>query len=526
MAHAFQRLGRYLIEKEIASGGMATVYRAKLIGIEGFEKEVAIKKIQPFWSHKQEFVKMLIDEAKILVHLHHDNIVHVIELGKEKNAYFIVMEYVNGFDLKKIIKKLNSQKKTLDTSLACHIVKEVCRGLTFAHTRKNQNGESLNIVHRDISPQNILLGFEGEVKITDFGIAKILGKNRDTQTGVLKGKFSYMSPEQSLGQEVDQKTDIFSLGLLLYEMIFGKKCFEGENDLEILEKVKSAQVLYPPQADAFLMLILKKALCKDVNKRYQTVAEFQHDIESFENSLKKRATTQDLKSLLQQLFPKYSDAENRQFDSQESDSNVTTSFVTSYNTVIAENTVKETEKPFITYSYQPEEMPLLPKSSQKRSPFSWIVLATVLIFSYAVFYLYQKSEPDLTAARLVHHSEQTAERILTHDFLPEPKNLIARNSRVPTENSPAPQSGFVTFFAKPWAHITIKEEKLQTPATFELPGGTHEISIYYPPTGKQFQAIFEVIENESASCQILMKKSKPEVVCEKQNDQDENLKQF
>lgn len=509
MAHAFQRLGRYLINREIASGGMATVYRATLIGVEGFEKEVAIKKIQPFWSHKQEFIKMLIDEAKILVHLNHDNIVRVIELGKEKEAYFIVMEYVDGFDLKKILKKMNAQGQTLDKPLVCHIMKEICRGLTFAHTRRNQNGEFLNIIHRDISPQNILIGFEGEVKITDFGIAKILGKTKDTQTGTLKGKFSYMSPEQALGQEVDQRTDVFSLGLIFYEMIFGKKCFDGENDLEILEKVKAARVVYPLQSDAFLTLILKKSLCKDMSKRYQTVDEFLRDVESFENCLNKRAHAQDLKSLLQNLAPKNPEIENSSFDFSQLNTQDTASQITSYNTVIAEDTQKENSNP-----------------SPKISQISWVILSVLLILVGTGFYFYRQPHSAMATApaRLHRHGAETALAISSRESDIEPKNLIALGTLPRTENLSRQNLAAVTFVAKPWANITIQEQKLQTPAKFELPPGAHDISIYYPPTGKHFEAVIEVVENKNQTCQIFLKKSEPKVLCEK--SQDENLKQF
>ncbi len=234
MSIAAQKLGRYIIIEEIATGGMATIYRAKLIGAAGFEKEVAIKKILSYWTHQKEFVDMLIDEAKTLVHLHHNNIVQVFELAKEADNYFVVMEFVKGWDLKKIINQLKQQNKKFPRELCLFIVKEICQGLQFAHTRKNSQGEDLQIVHRDISPQNILISREGNVKIADFGIAKIRGKSSETITGVLKGKFSYMSPEQARGEDVDARSDVFALGLLFFELLYGKKCFTGKNDLEIL----------------------------------------------------------------------------------------------------------------------------------------------------------------------------------------------------------------------------------------------------------------------------------------------------
>lgn len=302
MAQAFQKLGRYLIISEIAKGGMATIYRANLIGVAGFEKDVAIKKILPYWSHQKEFVDMLIDEAKVLVHLHHNNIVQVFELGKEKDSYFIVMEYVEGFDLKKVIKKLREQNKKLDLSLSCFIIKQICRGLEFAHSRKNKKGNPLNIVHRDISPQNILVNLEGDVKITDFGIAKVIGKSSETATGVLKGKFSYMSPEQALGQNIDLRTDIFALGSVFYELVFGQKCFDGKNDLDIIDKVKNAQVSFPEEIPDIQLDIFHRALAQNTNHRYQYVAEMRDEIEEMERELNLKASTNDLKSLLVEIF--------------------------------------------------------------------------------------------------------------------------------------------------------------------------------------------------------------------------------
>lgn len=302
MARAFQKLGRYLIVSEIARGGMATVYRAKLMGAAGFEKDVAIKKILPYWSHQKEFVDMLINEAKILVHLHHNNIVQVIELGKEGESYFIVMEYVNGFDLRRVLKRLKETGQRLSLGLACFIIKEVCQGLSFAHSRRNIRGEPLNIVHRDISPQNILINREGAVKITDFGIAKSMGRTQETATGVLKGKFSYMSPEQALGQRVTHHTDIFAVGSLFFELITGQKCFDGDNDLEIIEKVKTAQIAQPADIPAPLLKIIHKAMAKTPADRFKTAEELRLAIARAEKQLGLAADSQALQTFLENLF--------------------------------------------------------------------------------------------------------------------------------------------------------------------------------------------------------------------------------
>ncbi len=303
MPQAYQKLGRYLITDEIAQGGMATIYRGKLIGVAGFEKDVAIKKILPFWSHQKEFIDMLIDEAKVLVHLSHANIVHVIELCKEGDNYFIVMEYVPGFDLRKLTRKLGETGEVVPVDVACYMIRQVCLGLEFAHKRTNRKGERLNIIHRDISPQNILVSIEGNVKVTDFGIAKVIGKTSETATGVLKGKFSYMSPEQALGADIDQRTDVFALGALFYEILTGKKCFDGRNDLEIIEAVKNVTVDYPESLPEALVTLLRKALTKRPDDRYQNVTELKRDLERFERSENFSADDVTLKDFLRDAMP-------------------------------------------------------------------------------------------------------------------------------------------------------------------------------------------------------------------------------
>lgn len=302
MTEAFQKLGRYLLTEEIASGGMAVVYRGKLIGVDGFEKDFAIKKILPTWSDNPDFVRMLVNEAKVLVPLRHDNIVQVFELGKDQNSHFLVMEYVEGFDLKRILKRLHEKKRDMPLKLFCYVATEICHGLEFVHSRKNADGRPLGLVHRDISPQNILVSVDGHVKITDFGIAKIPGKSLETQAGLLKGKFSYMSPEQAMGLAVDEQTDVFALGTVLFEMITGKKAFDGENDFVIWEKVKTATVSWPPDLNPELKKILAKALDADKSKRYATTRDLRRDIEKIANSLPDRAEAFDLKLHLVSLF--------------------------------------------------------------------------------------------------------------------------------------------------------------------------------------------------------------------------------
>ena len=284
MTTAFpQQFGRYFLVDKIASGGMAEIFQAKLIGVEGFEKTVVIKRIHPFWSERRDFIAMLVDEAKLLVHLNHPNIVQVYELGREGETYFIAMEFVEGVDLRQLQNRLKSLGRSLPPEIACAIVVESLKGLHYAHDRCLKDRGRLDIVHRDVSPQNILLSFEGEVKVTDFGIAKAMTQTHETQTGVLKGKYAYMSPEQAVGAPLDSRSDLFSVGIVLYELLFERRLFAGKNDLETLENVRLAQVPWPEESKNLfpgLPQVLLRALQVRPQDRYATAEDFAEDLES------------------------------------------------------------------------------------------------------------------------------------------------------------------------------------------------------------------------------------------------------
>jgi serine/threonine protein kinase len=277
--------GKYYLTERLAVGGMAEIYKAKLIGVGGFERPMVVKQILPQLARNPSFVDMFIDEARIAVALTHGNIVQVYELGKMETTYFIAMEYVEGRDLADILDAAFQKEKFPGWELACFIAVEILHGLDYAHRRRDDGGKPLGIVHRDISPQNILVSFEGEVKITDFGIAKAVHKLAATQSGVIKGKFGYMSPEQAAGDDVDARTDIFSVGVLLYEMLTGRRLFHGRNDAESIEKVREAKVPTPSLmrsgVPAGLDPVVFKALARDRHERYPTSNAFQLDLSRF-----------------------------------------------------------------------------------------------------------------------------------------------------------------------------------------------------------------------------------------------------
>lgn len=220
---------------------MGELWLARSSGAAGWEKQVVLKTILPHLSDQPEFVERFLDEAHIATTLSHGNIVPVFELGHENDTYFLVMEYVDGWDLRTLLRRATAKEERVPESIALYIASEVCRGLDYAHTRKDEHDRPRNIVHRDISPANILLSRDGDVRIVDFGIASARSRLNQTLTGELRGKFAYMSPEQAAGETVDARSDLFSLGVVLYEMLAGVRPFEGNSDLEILGRVQRTE---------------------------------------------------------------------------------------------------------------------------------------------------------------------------------------------------------------------------------------------------------------------------------------------
>lgn len=264
--------GKYVLLERINVGGMAEVFKAKAFGVEGFERLVAVKRILPSIAEDQEFITMFIDEAKISVQLTHANIAQIFDLGKVGESYFIAMEFVHGKDLRAIFDRARKRGETTPVPMSCYIAMKICEGLDYAHNKKDPAGRDLNLVHRDVSPQNCLISYDGETKLIDFGIAKAAGKAGRTQAGILKGKFGYMSPEQVRGLPLDRRSDIFAVGIVLYELLTGERLFVGESDFSTLEKVRNVEIMPPStynrRIPEELEQIVLKALAKDVDDRY------------------------------------------------------------------------------------------------------------------------------------------------------------------------------------------------------------------------------------------------------------------
>jgi TonB family protein len=278
------RFGQYILEEHIATGGMAEVYRARMVGMEGFQKTVAIKRILSQLTGNEEFVNMLIDEAKLAAQLNHSNIIHIYDLGKIDRSYFIAMEYIEGKDLRSLLAECREHGTTVPIPLALHITALLASALDHAHNRRDFEDRELGLVHRDVSPQNVLISNDGDVKLCDFGIAKAASKATTTRAGALKGKLQYMSPEQAWGKDIDHRSDIFSLGLVLYEMLTGDKVFAGTSEKSVLEQVRDPKVAAPSKRNRDVPRevdrIVLKALEPDSDDRYQSARDLQHDLEA------------------------------------------------------------------------------------------------------------------------------------------------------------------------------------------------------------------------------------------------------
>jgi serine/threonine protein kinase len=306
--------GKYFLLERVNVGGMAEVFKAKATGVEGFERLVAVKRILPSIAEDEEFITMFVDEAKIAVQLTHANIAQIFDLGRVDGSFFIALEYIKGKDIRAIWNRARQRGELLPIPMSAYLVMKLCEGLDYAHNKRDATGGFLNLVHRDVSPQNIIVSYEGEVKIIDFGIAKAAGKAGKTQAGILKGKFGYMSPEQVQGLEIDRRSDIFGVGICLYELLTGERLFVGESDFATLEKVRNVDIMPPStynrRVPEELEQIVLKALARDRNERYQTSMQLHDDLQSFMYTSGNFFSRKDLNLYMHRVFAEEIDKEH------------------------------------------------------------------------------------------------------------------------------------------------------------------------------------------------------------------------
>jgi len=309
------QFGPYKLIERISVGGMAEVYKAIEYGVEGFERVVAVKRILPHIAEDDEFITMFKDEAKIAGQLNHSNIAQIYNLGQQDDSFYIALEYIAGKDLRAIFTRCQQSGKPMPIAQACFIVMKVCEGLDYAHNKKDKYGRHLNIIHRDVSPPNVLVSYEGEVKLIDFGVAKAAGRVSRTQAGILKGKFGYMSPEQVRGLPLDRRSDIFALGVVLYELLTGARLFQGDTDFATLEMVRTVDVPVPsarnPEIPQGLEKVVMKSLSGEPETRYQTAMELHDDLQAFMFSAGMFYSRKDLNAWMRKMYTKEIDAEKQ-----------------------------------------------------------------------------------------------------------------------------------------------------------------------------------------------------------------------
>ncbi|MBJ6761943.1 protein kinase [Myxococcaceae bacterium JPH2] len=316
------RFGKYRLIDRIAVGGMAEIFLAHQTDKQGRETPVVIKRIRPHLSKHAAFVKMFLNEARLASQLNHPNIVQIHDLGKIAESHFIAMEYVSGRDMRRVVPKAESLGIPFPMVYALKIASCVCAGLHYAHQKVDLYGNPLNIVHRDVTPENIVVSFDGSVKVLDFGIAKATTQVEQTRTGEIKGKLSYLSPEQCLGRPVDCRSDIFSLGTVLYEWLTGFKLFTGETDVAVMRSITEGKIYAPSYFREDLPerveAILMKALDRDRDRRYATAADLQRDLDAFLDAYEFTPTPLHLANFIKQLFEDELAEEQRRLASRQS----------------------------------------------------------------------------------------------------------------------------------------------------------------------------------------------------------------
>lgn len=471
------RIGRYELFDRIGIGGMAEVFRARAYGAEGFQKNVVLKRILPHLSHDAEFKSMFVDEAKITVALQHANIVQVLDLGQIDEQLFIAMELVEGTDLGRLMDALKKRGEVLSLHDALYITIETLKGLHHAHTSHDAQGRPLVVVHRDVSPSNVLISHAGEVKIGDFGIATAARRSTQrTQQGIVKGKLRYMSVEQLENIQVDGRADVYSMGRVVLQMLTGKAPFSGMKERDIITAIRGGD--FPrveelvPSIDVELAAILNRATAHLRQDRYQSAEEFQEALHDFAFSRGLKLSPRPLKERLARVFPQNA-APTRPED-------VSLGVIT--GTVIADGVSEEGVTTLRTHSVvdgkaarpQPSQRGPSTRVWEEPKPRRWrtplIVLGALVLLSVAAVVAYPYLPLDPSTTPLPGSSPQAAV------------------SASPTPAGGQMATGLLSFDVKPWAEVKINGKRVGvTPIkALELPVGTHELS-YETPDGKTHQ---------------------------------------
>ena len=298
------QVGKYQLLDRIGSGGMAEIHLARVTGAAGFEKLVVVKRLLPDLAEEKEFVAQFIDEARLAATFSHANIVTTFDFGEADGNYYIAMEYVEGKNLRRIADSLEKRGKKIPEPAAVHIIAEACRGLDYAHQRKDSQGRVMGVVHRDVSPQNIVVSYSGDVKVLDFGIAKSAAREFHTAAGIVKGKLRYMAPEQVTGDPIDGRADLFAAAVVLWELLYGRRVMPDLPDTDLVEWVQKGEFILPPTVDARWEIdtVLAKALSVNPDERYKSCAEFATALQRFNIQQWPDFTSHDVGRLLTTEF--------------------------------------------------------------------------------------------------------------------------------------------------------------------------------------------------------------------------------
>jgi serine/threonine-protein kinase len=301
-----ENFGRYELLRKLATGGMGQVFLARQKGPVGFQKLLVVKRLLPHLSEDPDFIKMFLDEARIASILNHPNIAQVYELGDVDGVLYIAMEYVQGEAVSQVNARADHRKGGMPLGLKCRIIADAAAGLDHAHQARSPSGRKLGLIHRDVSPQNVLVGFNGNVKLIDFGVAKVSGKLSQTVVGTIKGKHAYMSPEQARDERLDARSDVYSLGIVFHELLTSRRLFKRESDLATLKAVVGARVVPPSEAvpgiPKSLDAVVMKALARRREERFQSAGEFQLAIEDFLLAERLPGTPVHLSAFMKELY--------------------------------------------------------------------------------------------------------------------------------------------------------------------------------------------------------------------------------
>jgi serine/threonine-protein kinase len=301
-----QRLDRYELVAELASGGMATVFLGRILGVGGFQRFVAIKRLHPHLASEQEFVEMFLDEARLAASIHHPNVVPILEVGTSDRGYYLVMEYIEGDTLARLLARAATSRQRIPIPIANRIVLDTLSGLHAAHELRDDNDRHLNLVHRDVSPQNILVGINGTARITDFGVARAATRLSSTRSGQLKGKLAYMAPEQARGGMIDRRADVFAVGTVLWEVLADKRLFKGEGEADTLNRVLFEPIPrlreIAPDVHPALETVAMKSLERDPQKRFASAAVFADELEKAARNIHALASVREVAEYVQKVI--------------------------------------------------------------------------------------------------------------------------------------------------------------------------------------------------------------------------------